>query len=116
MSADDSLLFIDANKYLDLYRTGQGKKLLAPLGEQADHIFVTQKVVEEVRHNKILVAADFLKQQFGGLKWPSLNVPDHLFGTTAGQSTSIRKQVNEISETTKKVNDEADALAMSIME
>jgi hypothetical protein len=38
MSADDALLFIDANKYLDLYRTDKSKKLLAPLGEQVDSV------------------------------------------------------------------------------
>ena len=49
----ESLLFIDANKYLDLYRTKTGKLILAALSQQADHIFVTQKVVDEVRRNKI---------------------------------------------------------------
>lgn len=63
MSADDTLLFIDTNKYLDLYRTDKGKKLLAPLGEQVDYIFVTQQVVGEVQRNKILVAAEFLRQK-----------------------------------------------------
>lgn len=29
----DALLFIDANKYLDLYRTDKGRKLLTPLSE-----------------------------------------------------------------------------------
>jgi hypothetical protein len=33
MPADDAVLFIDANKYLDLYRTASGKKLLASLEE-----------------------------------------------------------------------------------
>ena len=35
MLTEDALLFIDSNKYLDLYRTDKGKKLLAPLGELA---------------------------------------------------------------------------------
>jgi hypothetical protein len=31
MPGDDALLFIDGSKYLDLYRTASGKKLLASL-------------------------------------------------------------------------------------
>jgi len=37
----ESLLFIDANKYLDLYRTKTGKFILAALSQQADHILQT---------------------------------------------------------------------------
>lgn len=89
MPADDVLLFIDANKYLDLFRTDKGKKLLAPLGEQVDHIFVTQRVVDEVQRNKIPVAADFLAGKFKELKLLTFNVPDHLAGTDSGQGTTI---------------------------
>src|SRR5262249_9344787 len=80
MPAEDALLFIDANKYLDLYRTAKGKKLLAPLGEQVDYIFVTRRVVEEVQRNKILVAAEFLTKQFRKLKLQPFSAPDHLHG------------------------------------
>jgi len=41
------MIFIDANQYLDLYRTASGKKLLAALKEQEEHIFVTKHVSEE---------------------------------------------------------------------
>jgi hypothetical protein len=78
MPANDSLLFIDSNKYLDLYRLDKGKKLLAPLGEQIEYIFVTQQVVDEVQRNKILVAADFLRNKSKELKLPTFNLPDHL--------------------------------------
>jgi len=47
MTTDDALLFIDANKYLDLYRTDTGQFMLAALSKQTDHIFVTRKVVDE---------------------------------------------------------------------
>jgi hypothetical protein len=116
MPIDDALLFIDANKYLDLYRTVHGKKLLAPLGEQADHIFVTQQVVEEVHRNKILVAAGFLNDKFKELKLQTFPVPDHLFGTSGGQNDSIRAQMSAIIEKIRQVNKEVDALAIGIME
>jgi hypothetical protein len=45
MTADDALFFIDANKYLDLYRLNKARQSLAVIREQADHIFVTQTVV-----------------------------------------------------------------------
>jgi hypothetical protein len=116
MAAEDALLFIDANKYLDLYRTTTGKKLLASLAQQAAYIFVTQQVVEEVHRNKILVAAGFLNDKFKELKLQTFPVPDHLFGTSAEQSKSILDQVGEIVQKITKVNNEVDALAMAIME
>ena len=77
-AADDALLFIDANKYLDLYRTDRGRLLLSPLREQLDYIFVPQQVANEVQRNKVLVASRFLTEKFGALKSRNFNVPDHL--------------------------------------
>lgn len=115
MSTNDFLLFIDANKYLDLYRIDQGKKLLAPLGEQVDYIFVTQQIVNEVQRNKILVAADFLKEKVKELKLKTFNLPDHL-SASIDHRTEILHQMSEISQNIKKVNAEIDALVLSIME
>src|SRR5438046_1962593 len=116
MSADDAILFIDANKYLDLYRTDKGKKLLAPLGEQVNHIFVTQRVVDEVQRNKIQVAADFLAAKFKELKLATFNVPDHLSGTDTEQGKGILHEMSEVGLRLKKVNEEVDALAIGILE
>jgi hypothetical protein len=116
MPADDALFFIDANKYLDLYRTDKGKKLLASLEEQVDYIFVTEQIVNEVQRNKILVAGVFLKQKFKGLKLQSFNVPDHLSGTNTGQGTQILQQMSEISQKIRKVNDDVDELTLGILE
>ena len=57
MAADDALLFIDANKYLDLYQVVNGRAVLAALGEQADHILITRQVVDEVMRSKTRVMA-----------------------------------------------------------
>lgn len=61
---DDALLFIDVNKYLDLYRTDTGRYILVPLSKQADHILITRKVVDEVKRNKINETARFLTKHF----------------------------------------------------
>lgn len=116
MPGDDALLFIDANKYLDLYRTASGKKLLASLQEQADHIFVTQQVVEEVQRNKLKEAATFLVKQFGDLKLETFAVPDHLFGTDASQSKNIKDQMGEIIEKIKRLNEDVGMFATAIMD
>jgi hypothetical protein len=116
MPADDFLLFIDANKYLDLYRVDKGKQLLAPLGEQVDYIFVTQQVFAEVQRNKIKVAADFLGQQFQKLKLPTFNLPDHMSSTSIAQRKDIQKQKSAIDQKIKNMNAQIDALALGIME
>ena len=116
MSADDALLFIDSNKYLDLYRTDKGKKLLSPLCEQVDYIFVTQRVVDEVQRNKIQVAADYLAAKFKELKLITFSVPDHLTGVEAGQGVGILQEMGNVSNRLKKVNSEVDALALGILE
>jgi PIN domain len=115
MSANDSLLFIDANKYLDLFRIDQGKKLLAPLGEQIDYIFVTQQVVNEVQRNKILVAADFLRKKSKELKLQTFNLPDHLSNTSIDQRNDILKGMSEIAQKIKDMNAEIDALVLGLM-
>ena len=86
----DGIIFIDANQYLDLYRTHTGKKLLASLNEQKDYIFVTEQIVDEVQRNKVYVAATFLKGLSEKLKLPNFAVPDHLFGKTDDRVGRIR--------------------------
>ena len=116
MSTDDSLLFIDANKYLDLYRMDEGKKFLIPLKGVVDYIFVTQQVVSEVQRNKILVAAEFLEKKCNELKIKGFNLPDHLSSTCIDQRKDILQQMREITKKISNVNTEVDILVLSIME
>jgi|HubBroStandDraft_6_1064221.scaffolds.fasta_scaffold07068_9 hypothetical protein len=115
MTTDDALFFIDANKYLDLYRTMTGRHSLAGIGQQADHIFVTQKVVDEVKRNTIKETANFLTNHFNELPLVNTNVPDQLFGATEDQSKSIKRQVDDIRRTIKQVNTDLRTLKMDIM-
>jgi len=48
MAAEDAVIFIDTQLYIDLYRTVSGKDLLALLEEQRDYIFITEQIVSEV--------------------------------------------------------------------
>ncbi|GAA6146026.1 PIN domain-containing protein [Thalassolituus maritimus] len=115
MSAKDALLFIDANKYLDLYRTDKGRKLLGPLAEQASYIFVTKQVVDEVERNKLGVAAEFLRTKSQGMKLHSINVPDHFSGSISGKNQEILRKMGEISRSVSTVNAEIDSHTLEIM-
>jgi len=115
MPINDSLLFIDTNKYLDLYRIGKGKELLKPLKEQADYIFVTKQVVNEVQRNKVVVAADFLKREFQELQLKTFNLPDHLSDTYTSQREDILQEMRKITQDIKKVNSKVDAWELSII-
>jgi len=68
MEHGDTVVFIDANLYLDLYEVTKGKKLLDTLREQQNHIFVTIQLVEEVQRRKLQVAKEFLTRQFKNLE------------------------------------------------
>lgn len=116
MSADDALLFIDANKFLDLYQTDKGTKVLAPLGEQVDYIFVTQQVVSEVQRNKVRISIEHLADKFKVLKLLGFAMPDHLSGTEADQGKAILGNMGKISEQIKAVNIAVDALARGLVE
>lgn len=115
MSAHDNLLFIDSNKYLDLFRTDKGKKLLAPLGEQVEYIFITKQVVDEVLRNKIQVAAEFLGQKSKGLKLQTFSVPDHLSGSAGGQASPVLDHMREIGDKITQVNREVAARRIEYM-
>jgi len=111
----DAMLLIDANKYLDLYRTDKGRKLLAPLSEQASHIFVTQQIVDEVQRNKLRAAADFLRTKSQGMKLHGINVPDHFSGSESGKNQAILGQMKDINKSVVAVNAEIDNHTNEIM-
>ena len=112
MPDDDALLFMDANKYLDLYRASEGKKLLGFLSEQVSRIFITEQVVCEVLRNKIDVARDFIAQM-KILKLETCPIPEHLFGSEDSESIQSRmsKAVHEI----KSINEEVARLSADIL-
>lgn len=112
----DALLFIDANKYLDFYRMDRGKKMLAPLVEQAEHIFVTDQVVAEVVRNRIEVAANFLMQKAKGIAIQAYNVPDYPTGSEAEDRRGILLKLDEIRAAVKEVNEKSQQLLLGLLE
>jgi hypothetical protein len=116
VSAEHALFFIDANKYLDLYRTASGKALLAAIKQQAKYIFVTEQVVREVRRNKIRVAEKWLTEQFKELQLKTFQVPDHLVGANPTQNDAIRMRMKEVSDKTKSIKEEISKMAHDILE
>lgn len=116
MTTKNTLLFIDANIYLDIYRLKDGSLLLAALGEQAKHIFVTQQAVDEVQRNKLKATADFLARHFVEVKANTFALPDHFCGTTSEQIGNIRKKMKGVSKAVNQINKEVDSLRSAILE
>jgi C4-dicarboxylate-specific signal transduction histidine kinase len=111
MTTDNALFFIDANKYLDLYRTARGKLILAALTEQAAYIFVTKHVVSEVKRNTVNETVRFLSDNFKPLTLQTYGVYGHLFGTSEEQSKNISKKMKEIKQHVVDTNKQINALA-----
>jgi hypothetical protein len=106
-----NMLFIDANQYLQLYRTVTGRKLLAPLQEQQAHIFITTQIVNEVHRNKLEIAARFLQGQLQPLCLRSLGLPDRLFGIDEKTFTDLRRRTTGLCDDVDKLKDELENLA-----
>src|SRR5262245_54816561 len=109
------MIFIDANIYLDFYRTVSLKRLLGPLLEQKDHILVTKQIVEEVHRNKLYVASKFLNDHLG--KMVSIDFPEQLCGEGEeakkfqAEFEGLKKSAKALKE---KAADQADALLEKI--
>lgn len=117
MSVNNSLLFIDTNKYLDLYRlpSKESKKLLGALREQAEYIFITQQVVSEVQRNKINEAAKFLQDICKERNIPGFGLPDHLSTNYTTQQQGIHQQKENIKKKIDEMNIEVGVWGLNIM-
>ena len=49
-----TVLFIDSQQYLDLYRLQGRKPLLRLLAAVSDRVFVTSQIADEVTRNKVI--------------------------------------------------------------
>jgi len=118
ISSKQALVFIDANRYLELYRVKKGKKQLTWLAENADHLFVTRQVVNEVNKNKVKVIAKFLTEEMSKIPKvddKTLTVPDHLFGLDENKNKEIKSMMEELKTQIKKINGCVTNLALEIM-
>src|SRR5580765_303636 len=115
MAELDASIFIDAQQYLDLYRVTKGKKLLDPLREQREYIYVTAQIVDEVQRNKLSVAAEFLSRQLEELKVRGFDIPDHLFDTTSATAAKLRETLKNIGSEVVKVNEQLKTAAIETL-
>lgn len=102
-----AVLFIDANRYLDLYGLVDGKKLLDLLEQQKTYIFVSAQIVDEVLRNKLQCAHKFFSDTFKELNEIKASVPDHLLGISAEEIKKFRKILEEAKDVRKKLTDHA---------
>lgn len=84
--AGATVLFIDSQQYLDLYRLCGRKKLLGPLASVSNRVFITAQIADEVTRNKVGVAKKFFTDHFKGLgqEFSAIGkgLPDQLFSDT----------------------------------
>lgn len=85
-----SMIFIDANIYLDLYRNYTGHQLVGFLTEISSDLFIPKQVVDEVLRNRTNIFIDFLNNQAELPK--TLNLP----GIICQSDTDSRSIIEEI--------------------
>ena len=99
----DASILIDAQMYIDIYRTHSGKHLLGLLAEVKDYIFVTEQLVQEVNKHKLPEALGFLKQcQIG--KPAGCKLPDHLFDESGAIADEIHEKLGFANEKIMEAN------------
>lgn len=94
----ESILFIDANRYLNLFGIPTGKKLLDLLDEQKAHVFITGQIVDEVLRNKLRLAERFFTEILKEYAEVKVAVPDHLLGIEDTRLKELRKTFKDAEE------------------
>jgi PIN domain len=102
MVAEDAVVFIDSQQYLDLYELRNGKVLLGLLEEVRERIFVTAQVVNEVDRRKLQAALRYfdkecpkVRGQCAQAKDISEQLPEHLFDASGEAVARIREKLKE---------------------
>jgi hypothetical protein len=100
-----SILFIDANPYLDLFGLVSGRKLIDLLESQKANIFVPKQVADEVQRNKLRLANNFFSEQLKDIDAHKMTVPDHLLGIDEAQIREYRKALESVQKTKRDIQD-----------
>lgn len=90
------LLVIDANKYLDLYRSDTGLKVLKYLTRVSEHIFITKQLADEVNRNKVKTISDYLSHKAKMLSIDSIKIPEHLAIPNFSDDGDLSADLNKI--------------------
>jgi PIN domain len=102
MSAENAVIVIDSQLYIDLYRTKTGKELLGALQQVKAHIFITEQIVNEVNRNKLQATKKFFNENCQIGKPAGCPLPDHLFDDSGTIVQGIREKLNSASDKVKE--------------
>ena len=83
-------LFIDANQYLELYGLNTAKTLLDLLEQLKEHLFISEKIVDEVLMSKVERFQTFFSNRLKEIPHMDSPVPGHLFGITEKETTELK--------------------------
>jgi len=116
MAAENSLLFIDSNIYLDLYQNPQDQGVLGNLASLSTRIFSTRQVADEVRRNKRKKAIDALEKVFLrqiAISHIENSLPHHLLTSQqvvdlGASMTSLRGLNRKLNELKKDLKEQID--------
>lgn len=106
-------LFIDANIYLEFYKSKKTIKGLESLVKLKDNIIVTKQIKDEVYRNSVSVSTQVLNNHMNTLDWKKPTIPYH--NTKKSTSDLIEKIYPEYSNLKKilieEINDEINLIS-----
>ena len=114
--SDKGVVFIDANRYLNLYQIPSGKRVVEGIQQQEDHILVTPQVIDEVHRNKVKVTAIFLADALRKLELSGIGVPDHLLSAGDDRVVQVRKKLQGIHDDIKKIKEEFNSFMLDLLD
>lgn len=98
MSSSD-LIFIDTNIYLDLFTpasSGLISKVLSPLVEIKEHIFITRQIVDEINRNKLKKVSELINSQLKYFSIPNFSFPDHCLDLNESEAKALKKELENL--------------------
>lgn len=114
-------IFIDTNIYLNFYNNSSihYQKLLHPLIEIKDSIFITEQIVNEVNRNKLEVACKCFEDFYKMLGIKKVNLPNHFDDKKKSVTSELNEEKESIIEMEeqykKKFNDYVHSILSKIM-
>jgi hypothetical protein len=109
------MLFIDANIYLEFYRTVTTTNLLRSLCDFKDDIFLTQQIVNEVERNKLKVVYRLLMETLASLPGPTrVDLSTLLLGDSL--TAAMAAQIERFNETANELQRSAEGAIIAVLE
>lgn len=113
-----TVLFVDTQQYLDLYRLSGRKLLLGLLVKVSNQVFITSQIADEVTRNKVSVAKKFFTDRFKGLaqefKAIGKGLPDQLFSDTV--TSELQAKLNAIPDCIDVMREAADKAVVDLLQ